>query len=707
MSDTVLAVTLAVISALSFALGFAVQQSEAAAAGGRGPVDARGGWRQFLVALMSRRRWWLGSSAVLAGAVLHVVALGLGSISLVQPIGVLSLVLALPISARLTGHPLRAAQWVSAGVLVLGLMGLVAVAPAEGAPWLMSTPTIVMTALAAIGAAGVIALLARSCRPSLRSVLQAAAAGVCFGATSAMIAILLALVSVSLAAAVVAGLAAAGLVAVGAMLLQTAYRDGGLGGPLATLTLVDPLVASVIGVVVVGERFSGGVGAVGLGVVSAVAVTGGLVALVRVGPAPDPSLVGVPTPQDPTPLRPSGEGPERWGPDGPLRVLIGADTFAPNVNGAARFAERLAEGLAGRGHDVHVVAPSPTGPPGRERRGAVTVHRVRSHACPGLPGFRVCLPAAARRATAALLDDLAPDVVHVQSHFAIGRGLVHAAGRAGRPVVATNHVMPENLVAHVPLPRSLRQAAYAWLWRDLARVFGQAGMVTAPTPRAVDLLVAAGLPRAVPVSCGIDVERYHDAPPDDPAADLPRVLFVGRLDQEKRVDELVRAVAALPAGLPAQLEIVGAGTCRRELTDLVGRLGVGARVRFLGLVSEDELVDAYARAAVFVMPSIAELQSLATMEAMAASTPVIAADAMALPHLARPGLNGRLYPPGDVPALTGHLTDLLTDPALRRRMGDASRDLVAEHALTATLATFEDLYLRVLDRADVRELQAA
>ena len=80
------------------------------------------------------------------------------------------------------------------------------------------------------------------------------------------------------------------------------------------------------------------------------------------------------------------------------------------------------------------------------------------------------------------------------------------------------------------------------------------------------------------------------------------------------------------------------------------------------------------------MPGIAELQSIATLEAMAAGTPVVAADAMALPHLVRPGRNGWLYRPGDVAELSTRLAALLRDPGLRRRMGAASRELVAEHA---------------------------
>ena len=381
----------------------------------------------------------------------------------------------------------------------------------------------------------------------------------------------------------------------------------------------------------------------------------------------------------------------------PLRILIGAETYPPDVNGAARFAERLATGLARRGHDVHVVAPSPTGPPSKERHDGVTVHGVRSHSYFMRPDFQVCMPWESGPATAALMEEIDPDVVHTQAHMVVGRGIVNAAARSGRPLVATNHFMPENLAAHSPVPRVLQRIGYRMAWKDLGRVFGKADAVTAPTPRAVELLVrSAGLTDAFPVSCGIDAERYHAAPQDPDAA--PTVLFVGRMDQEKRVDELIKAFATLPAGVHARLELIGDGPERAAWTALTESLGVTDRVRFRGFVSEDDLIDAYARAAVFCMPGIAELQSLVTLEAMASGTPVVAADAMALPHLVRPGRNGWLYTPGDVLELSTRLSALLTDPGLRRRMGTASLDIVAEHAIGATLDTFEGVYERVASR---------
>jgi phosphatidylinositol alpha 1,6-mannosyltransferase len=390
----------------------------------------------------------------------------------------------------------------------------------------------------------------------------------------------------------------------------------------------------------------------------------------------------------------------------PLRILIGAETYPPDVNGAARFAERLATGLAGRGHDIHVVAPSPSGPTSREVRDGVTVHGVRSHRYYQHEGFQVCMPWEAFPATAALMDELDPDVVHTNAHMVVGRGVVRAAHRSGRPLVATNHLMPENLIGYSPIPRPLRRVFHALAWRDLGRVFGKAQAVTAPTPRAVELLVRhAGLVDAFPVSCGIDADRYRAVPRT--AGPVPTVLFVGRLDQEKRVDELIRAFAALPAGLPGRLEIVGDGARREDWTALADGLGVADRVRFRGFVSEQELLEAYAGADLFCMPGVAELQSLVTLEAMAAGLPVVAADAMALPHLVRPGRNGWLYPPGDVPELTTRLAALLGDAATRRRMGAASREIVAAHAIDTTLDRFEGIYTQVLGREPVGVRRAA
>ena len=374
-----------------------------------------------------------------------------------------------------------------------------------------------------------------------------------------------------------------------------------------------------------------------------------------------------------------------------LRIVIGADTYPPDVNGAANFAARLATGMAGRGHDVHVLCPSTDRRSVSDSHGNLTVHRISSLGTPVHPTFRVCRPLRAFRAAQDLLDELAPDLVHIQAHFLIGRGLAAAARRGGVPLVATNHFMPENLHGFVHTPKSLQALASRLGWWDLRRVLRSARIVTAPTPRAVQLLADNGVPSAVAISCGIDLDRFPAHPPmSDHLA--PHVLFVGRLDQEKRVDELLLAAHRLRPDVRMRVEIVGDGTCRGKWQELAGRLGIAGDVTFHGRVDEDALIAAYLRADVFCMPGVAELQSLATMDALAAGKPVVAADAMALPHLVHPGETGWLYPPGDVAALADRLRHLIEDPAARVRMGAAGRELIAEHTMDATLDRFEALY---------------
>jgi DNA anti-recombination protein RmuC len=129
---------------------------------------------------------------------------------------------------------------------------------------------------------------------------------------------------------------------------------------------------------------------------------------------------------------------------------------------------------------------------------------------------------------------------------------------------------------------------------------------------------------------------------------------------------------------------------------LATELGIEKRVKFLGFVSEEELPRAYERSTVFAMPSIAELQSIATMEAMASGRPVIAANAMALPHLVHSGDNGYLYEPESVSELSGRLLEVLTaDEEELERLSENSLHLIQAHDITNTLNIFENLYLGI------------
>nr|WP_279367885.1 glycosyltransferase [Microbacterium testaceum] len=383
-------------------------------------------------------------------------------------------------------------------------------------------------------------------------------------------------------------------------------------------------------------------------------------------------------------------------PDRPLRILIGADTFLPHVNGAARFAERLAAGLVARGHDVHVAAPSV----GHGNAGTateviedqpMTMHRLPAYRFLPHDWLTFVLPWRSKHYARILLDEIKPDVVHIQSHIVIGRGLAREARKRGIPVIATNHVMAENILDFTTLPDFLDRIFVKLAWADAERTFKMTRAVTTPTRKAADFLESTiDISGVIPISCGIDRSNYR---PDLTPRDANRILFVGRLTTEKHIDVVLKALSQLDPALDVTFDVVGGGDQRAKLETLAQQLGVSSRVTFHGHASEEDLRTLYSRASVFAIASIAELQSIATMEAMASGLPIVAANAVALPHLVHEGENGYLFEPGNADELAARLTDVLTAaPEERTRMQQASLDAVAVHDINRTLDTFEALY---------------
>jgi glycosyltransferase involved in cell wall biosynthesis len=243
--------------------------------------------------------------------------------------------------------------------------------------------------------------------------------------------------------------------------------------------------------------------------------------------------------------------------------------------------------------------------------------------------------------------------------------------------------------------------------------------VTAPTVTALRLLRDHGLrvPSQV-VSNGVDLRRFspgpraaglrsrHALPPGRPV-----VLSVGRLSEEKRADVLIAAMARLDGAGAGDddgplLVLAGAGPEGDRLRSLARHYGIADRVRFLGFVPDDELPGLYRLADVFAIASQAELQSLATMAALASGLPVVAADAGALGELVHPGENGFLTRPGNPGEMAARLGQLCRDPDLRARMAQASSRIIGEHDRNRVLARWESIY-RALARPGAGDTPAA
>ncbi|MGV9758208.1 hypothetical protein ACWDUC_20580 [Streptomyces tricolor] len=268
------ALGLSLVSAIAYALAAVAQERLAARNAGGG-----------LLRLLGTGAWWSAVGLNAAAALLHVVALKYGPLTVVQPLGALTLVAAVPLGARAAGRRVSAVEWRGTALTLLGLAALLVTASGPAPARVLSlTEALVVagTTAAAIG------LLSRpGARPGLR---HATASGFASGVASALTQTVTVAatdrsgpvlsVEVVVGAVLVAAFAVSGL-----LLSQTAYR-GGLGAPLAVVTLANPVAAAVIGLTLLGQGLRGGAAGVLLALAGAGLAAWGVVLLTRAAPGP-------------------------------------------------------------------------------------------------------------------------------------------------------------------------------------------------------------------------------------------------------------------------------------------------------------------------------------------------------------------------------------------------------------------------------------
>ncbi|MEV5987038.1 hypothetical protein AB0L85_18760 [Streptomyces sp. NPDC052051] len=286
MSATLLAVGLSLISAVAYAAAAVAQ--ERLARGNRGTGVLR---------LVRSGAWWGSVVLNASAALLHVAALEFGPLTLVQPLGALTLVAAVPLGARVAGRRVGRVEWRGTVLTLVGLSALLVTASGPAPDDVLSLPE-------ALAVAGTTAMLIgtlsfRRTRPGLR---HATASGVASGVASALTQTVTVAATdrsgpVFSAQVVVVALLVAVFATGGLLLAQTAYQ-GGLGAPLAVVTLANPVAAAAIGLSLLGERLQGGAAGLAIATAGAGLASWGVVTLSR------------PTPTNPPrePSRPVAEG---------------------------------------------------------------------------------------------------------------------------------------------------------------------------------------------------------------------------------------------------------------------------------------------------------------------------------------------------------------------------------------------------------------
>lgn len=198
------------------------------------------------------------------------------------------------------------------------------------------------------------------------------------------------------------------------------------------------------------------------------------------------------------------------------------------------------------------------------------------------------------------------------------------------------------------------------------------------------------------VQPGVDVERF--SPTADPAFSDANavVLYVGRLDRGKGLNDLIDAHARL--GQSASLYLVGDGELESELRKRVRVHGTEDRVAFLGPIDHEDVHRFYAACDVFCLPSYQEGFGIVNVEAAACAKPIVSTRLEGIEEYLEHGEHGFLFEPGDVSSLTSFLEKLIADRELRRTFGENAREMAQSYSWEKQAERMEDFYEKLAIR---------
>ena len=385
-----------------------------------------------------------------------------------------------------------------------------------------------------------------------------------------------------------------------------------------------------------------------------------------------------------------------------MRIAYICQSYPPMISGASLVVQRLAEGMAVRGHVVLVMTASEKGEAYTEEFYNLKVRRLRAFQNP----LRVDQSFSLwdRNRISAEFKEFKPQILHLHDPLSLGMAGLVTAHRLQIPVALTLHQVPRFVSAYLPNVPALQNTVESGLWSYGRWFLQQCEKVIVPSHAIAEEIHSHDIQRPDVISNGIDLHAFNPDPPEpgeretlclkyglDP--DLPVVLHVGRLDVDKQVNLVIRAAAQAINQVGAQILIIGDGRQREELIELCANLGIGKICHFPGFVETNgDLPGLYRLAAVFVTASEIETQGLVILEAMASGLPVVAVKATSIPELVQEDVNGYLSQPGEVEQMSAHVLRILVSPDRAKEMGRVSRVLAQEHSIDRSMDKHEVLY---------------
>lgn len=373
------------------------------------------------------------------------------------------------------------------------------------------------------------------------------------------------------------------------------------------------------------------------------------------------------------------EGPERF------RVLMACASPHDVVGGMEAVFRAVVEELRGRGHAVTEVYTGKVSEALGEQAWSLRLEPPRTRRkLPTLVSIaRMCRSAAS---VVRLLRRVRPDLVNL--HFITAKSFYWIVMRPffRYKVVVSVHgsdvARPANAMDRALVPRLLRAA----------------DAVTVVSEALAERVREVGGPRPVVIPNGVDLAFWSPCGNGVSAEEsgVPTVLAVGRLHPVKGHDVLIRAMVRVRQAVPdARLRLIGEGTARAQIEELVRDLGLDACVELLGTQPAEGVRDRLRQADVFVLPSRSEGMPISLIEAMAVGCPAVATRVGGVPEVLADGA-GALVPPDDPEALADRIIHMLVDPPARAAYAERARERAEAFSWGTSGEAYHDTLLRCL-----------
>lgn len=396
-----------------------------------------------------------------------------------------------------------------------------------------------------------------------------------------------------------------------------------------------------------------------------------------------------------------------------MRILYCSMTYPPHLNGEAIFTKSLAEGMVNHGHTGMVLIPGESRFPTQDYSHGIQLVRLpaigftRIHQDLRLafvPAFHLHR----------IFQEFQPEIVHIQDPSPLCQAVLREARRWNIPIVITHHSGPEVTAPYLRIDNPALKKLTTWAsWNMIIKHLAQGDVVTVPSRYSAQMLRERGLQADVQiVPCGVELADFYPKSSLDRKAvrqqyglalDKTLFLYVGRVDHEKNLDTILKAMAIAKRN-DIQFAIAGQGLQESYLQQLAVQLDLDPQVHFLGQLNPSSLPDLLNSADIFVMPGKAESFSIATLEAMACAKPILAANAAALPESVTHFVNGYLFQPLQPEDAARGIEMLASCRDQWSIMGNASLAKARHYGLNQVVQNYEHLYNTCIERQRVSAL---